>query len=388
MAHISFSSSSKNSSCSLTNIDNLPDGLLREILILMPFRSIAKSKCVCKRWLRVLSSPSFSTEFVSRQHSLFSTYLTFISSHQLMLGFFPKDSILKFNTLRAPLSLDTIMKGSLCGSSNGLFLLCSNRYTTGRGYFVYDPLTKQCTHLPSFSDGDRGQQLYAVGFLSHGHYPTEGEEEPRRSFWVVIVRTFIKKRYRFEVVDFSSQTGKWRRSYSRCVDGFAFAPHWMLSFAFGEYLYFMGSTNIFMFDPNFLFSSTIDYPEDADAMNIMSFGYLGCSGDTLRIADITNNNLRVWEQRYPLTWYLVHQTNLTQHLPTNFCSNYFKRVAGFHPYDANIVYLYSYVDGIFVANLRTNKFVPIPGYDKADISPFQVELSPIPYAESHCSTSD
>ena len=41
------------------------------------------------------------------------------------------------------------------------------------------------------------------------------------------------------------------------------------------------------------FCSTIDYPEDADAMNIMSFGYLGCSGETLRIADIDNNDLRV-----------------------------------------------------------------------------------------------
>ena len=37
-----------------------------------------------------------------------------------------------------------------------------------------------------------------------------------------------------------------------CVDGFAFAPHWMLSFAFGGYLCFMGWTSIFVFDPIFM----------------------------------------------------------------------------------------------------------------------------------------
>ena len=44
---------------------------------------------VCKRWLRLISSPSFPTKFVSRQHSL--------SPRQLMLGFFPSD--LDFNGL-------------------------------------------------------------------------------------------------------------------------------------------------------------------------------------------------------------------------------------------------------------------------------------------------
>ncbi|BAT98642.1 hypothetical protein LR48_Vigan406s004200 [Vigna angularis] len=88
-----------------------------------------------------------------------------------MLGFFPKDFILNFKTQRAPLSPDTIMKGSLCGYSNGLLLCCSNRYTTGRGFFVYDPLAKQCTHIPSFLDVEEENRLYAVGFLSHTHYP-------------------------------------------------------------------------------------------------------------------------------------------------------------------------------------------------------------------------
>ncbi|XP_052724568.1 uncharacterized protein LOC128194038 [Vigna angularis] len=146
--------------------------------------------------------------------------------------------------------------------------------------------------------------------------------------------------------------------------------HWMLSLAYGGYLFFMGSTNIFVFDPMVLFSCTIDYPEDADAMNIMSFGYLGCSGGNLRIGEISNNDLRVWDLTYPLVWRLVHRTNLTELLPSRFCINYDKHVAGFHPYDGDIVYLYSYVDGVFVANLRTNNFLPILVMKNQILAPF------------------
>ena len=90
------------------------------------------------------------------------------------------------------------------------------------------------------------------------------------------------------------------------------------------------------------------------------------------------------------SWNLVHRTNLVEHLPVEFCGNYYKRLGGFHPYDRDIGYLYSFIEGIFVANLRTNKFMLIPGYEKYDISPFQLELSAPPQisaADNYCSTS-
>lgn len=375
MADISFTSSVKYSYSS-SNINNLPDDVLGEIFIRLPCRSTAMCKCVCKRWLRLISSPSFSTQFISHQHSLLKTYLTFLSPHQLMLGFFPQNFDFNTQTHKAPLSPEILIKGNVCGYSNGLFLCCSNRYTTGRDYFVYDPLSKERSDIPAYPRADQEEGLYAVGFLSKTYDAEEGNSN--RCFWVVIVKSFIRRTYEFEVVVFSSEMGIWQSMYVSCADGFAFAPHWMLSFAYGENLYFMGRTSIFVFDPIFLFSCTIDYPEDADAMNIMSFGYLGCSGGTLRIADIGHNDLRVWELMYPQTWGLVHRTNLATHLPKEFCGNYYKRVGGFHPYDGDTVYLHSYADGVFAANLRTNKFVPVPGYDKSDISPFQLELSPIP----------
>jgi len=59
--------------------------------------------------------------------------------------------------------------------------------------------------------------------------------------------------------------------------------------------------------------------------------------------DISNNDLRVWELMFTRTWYLVHRTNLTEHLPTRFCSDCYKSLAGFHPSDRDIVYLYSWM---------------------------------------------
>jgi len=86
--------------------------------------------------------------------------------------------------------------------------------------------------------------------------------------------------------------------------------------------------------------------------------------------DIGDNDLRVWELMLSGKWDLVHKTNLFEHLPAKLCENYFNCIGGFHPYDGDIVYLHSYADGIFAANLWTNKFVPILCYDKFDINPF------------------
>ena len=77
----------------------------------------------------------------------------------------------------------------------------------------------------------------------------------------------------------------------------------------------------------------------------------------MKILTVTVHILCVWELMLFVTWDLVHRTNLTEHLFVEFCGNYYKRVGGFHPYDRDIVYLHSFIEGIFVANLGTNKFM-------------------------------
>ncbi|TKY64648.1 F-box protein [Spatholobus suberectus] len=188
-----------------------------------------------------------------------------------MLAFLPPNLDLDAQTRKAPLSPDMLIKGNVCGYSNGLFLFCSNRYTSGRGYYVYDPLTKECTQIPPFPEADQEERLYAVGLLSETLNST-------RCFCVMVMNSFIRRTYKFKLEVFSSDKGMWRQIFVRCVNGFAFAPHWMLSLAYQGNLYFMGRPSIFVIDRVFLDYYPIDYPEGADAMNIMSSGYLGCSG--------------------------------------------------------------------------------------------------------------
>lgn len=280
------------------------------------------------------------------------------------------------------LSPDILVKGNVCGCSNGLLLCCNTRYTTGNGYSIYNPLTKQCTQIAP-SPANQIGNLYAVGFVCDPFFGLSREVvaaaaeslvqvQRDRSFRVVIIRSFIRRSFEFEVSVFESETGTWEQTVVTCPDGFAFAPHWLLSVEYEGFLYFMGRTSIFVFDPYSKESDVLDYPDDADSMNIMSFGFLGTCCGRLRIADIGLNYLTVWELIENDYWDLVHTTNLSTKLPDKFCNNYYKRVAGFHPYDGDIVYLHSYADGVFVANLGTDEFEAIPGYEKSDISPFQL----------------
>lgn len=349
-------------SMSMANINHLSDDVLAEILSRLPFRSATQCKCVSKRWLGLISSPSFLGLCISHQHSLFKALFIFLSPHHLMLSFFlntPPPSLL---LLPSP---DMLIKGNLCGCSNS-FLLCSTeRYTTGRCYYIYDPLTKECTHIPP-SPATRDGYLYAVGFVSN----------PDGRFRVVLIESFTRTKNEFKAECFFSEIGEWRLAFVFCHHGFAFAPHGLLGIPFEGRLYFMGSTSIFVCDPfakNFAMP-VINYPQHTNPMNIISFGYLGHSCGSLRIADMGPDDVRVWELKDGDQWHLLHRTILSTNLPAKFCANHFKRVGGFHSYEGDIVYLCSYVDGIFVANLRTNKVEAVPGYEISDMSLFQLEL--------------
>ncbi|XP_012573097.1 putative F-box/LRR-repeat/kelch-repeat protein At1g11620 [Cicer arietinum] len=400
MAH-DISSSKFSSKC---DINFLSDDLLAEIFTRLPFRSTVGCKCASKRWLDLISSPYFITQFVSHQHFLYKSILIFVTPHELMLAFREQsqsycfsrnnssliEDILdkqKSQSLEIPVSFspDMLLNGSICGCSNGIFLCCDNRYTYGSGYYVYNPLTKQSIPIPP-SNSTSNENLFAVGFICNPYYDVhEGKKNvlknvvaapysDERNFRVVIIKSFIIKMFHIEVDVFSSETGSWEHIIMNLPNGFAFAPHWLLSLSYDGSLYFMGRTSIFVFDPYTQQKDTLDYPQEADSMNIMSFGFLGISCGSLRIADIGQNDLRVWELIEKNHWDLLHRIDISTKLPQKFCANYYKRVAGFHPYDGDIVYLHSYTDGVFVCNLRTNKFEAILGYEKTDISPFQLEI--------------
>ncbi|CAL0308614.1 unnamed protein product [Lupinus luteus] len=372
---------------SLTNITHLSDDLLQQILIRMPSKYICRCKCVTKRWCDLISGSSFIYVLISYQHSLYNTFFMFFSSHEIMLTFL--HHLQSLPTQNTPSSLIprtnvqtqqnfnisstmVILRGSVCGSSNGLILGCNNRYTCGYGYYVYNPFSKECIQIPPPSI-TFPECIYAVGFVCYKE-KRRGNFIDNYSYRVVIIQSFIAKLSEFKVEVFSSETQQWEQHNVSLPNGFAFAPHWLLSFEYNGWLYFMGRKSIFVFDPYSNESYTLSYPDDADDMNIMSFGFLGSSCRSLRIGEIGHKYVMVWELQDDGNWHLIHRTDLSLYLSAKFCTDYHKRIGGFHPHDGDIVYLCSYIHGAFVANLRKNKFEPIDGYDKCNICPFQLEL--------------
>ncbi|KAK7283079.1 hypothetical protein RIF29_12343 [Crotalaria pallida] len=347
----------------MANMSHLSEDVLVEIMTRVPFKYVSRCKCVSKTWFSLLSSPSFLDLYISHHLSHYKALFLFLSPHHLILSF--NTSTLPHHLLLPSAEQNSLMirAANLCGSSNG-FLLCStDRYTSGLGYYIYDPLTKECIiHVPP-SPRERKGNIYAVGFVCN---PDDGK------FRVILIQScsgfklecFFSERWEWEVINTTFDHGP-RRSLP---------PHCLLGKAFQGKLYFMACARILVFDPFENTYGTISYPEDAKPMNIISFGYLGQSCGSLRIADIGLDDVRVWELKDGDGWHLLHKIILSTDLPARFRANHFKRVGGFHPYDGDIVYLCSYVEGIFVANIRTNRFEAVPGYEICDVSPFQLEL--------------
>ncbi|MED6216101.1 hypothetical protein PIB30_004587 [Stylosanthes scabra] len=384
----------KNNHTSSSSISNLCNDLLSQIFTRLPFRSTTICKCVSKNWLHLISSTYFIRLFMATQHECYGASLVFLSPHQLILTF-PPDPLSDIDddddfegdhhhhlNERILMSPEAFVKGTVCGCSMNVFLCSDNRYTSGYGYFLHDPLNKETFELPSIAA--RKECLHAIGFICDRFCNDTSENkdsakrsnslDPQNYFRVVRIKSFIVRQYEFEVDVWSSETGKWRNKSVRLTDGFAFAPHWSLSFAYDGGLYFMGRTSIFVYDPYSLRGETLNYPVGSDPMNIMSFGFLGACGGNLRISDIGHSDVKVWELVMNEHWELVHHVNFSGHLPNEFCADYYKRVGGFHPHDGEVVYLYSFSEGIYVANLGTRKFTYIPGYQKSDLSPFHLEL--------------
>ncbi|XLT93768.1 hypothetical protein HN873_015430 [Arachis hypogaea] len=335
-----------------------------------------------------LRKPTVEFElFMATQQKFYGASLVFLSPHQLMLTFPPgpyddsdNDDDLEHDhqNKRILISPEVFIKGTVCGCSMNVFLCSDNRYTSGYGYFLHDPINKESFKLPSLEV--KKECLHAIGFTCDPYYCNDPKEDsrrnyldPRKCFRVVRINSFIAIRYEFEVDVWSSKTGNWRQKTVILDDGFAFAPHWSMSFAYEGGLYFMGRTSIFVYDPYGLNGETLDYPYDSDPMNIMSFGFLGTSCGDLRIAEIGHNYIKVWEL-VSNDWELLHHVDFSGLLPNEFCADYYKRVGGFHPHEGETVYLYSFNEGIYVTNLETMKFTYIPGYQKSDLSPFHLEL--------------
>ncbi|XP_061351854.1 uncharacterized protein LOC133296814 [Gastrolobium bilobum] len=363
-----------------SNINCLPnDLLLDKILSTLPFRYAVQCKVVSNQWLALISSTRYNIVFLCAQLAQFNAFFIFLMPNEVMLTFLPNglgespnSYLIKFDRHSQNLLYpDILVKRNICGSSGNLLLCCDKGYNLGSGYYLCDPHTKQCTHIPSPPSFSGSNRTYAVGFVHRG-----GET---RSFRVVLIGFFRMGLFDVPFLVFSSETWQWEVFYYGFPLGIGFGTH---SLSFEGSLYFMCSSYIFVYDPYTRDRRTIQYP-DPHRERIMRVRFLGISSERLRIADIGPDDVSVWRRVPEIDgWNLEYTKSLTEnlHLPAEFCNNSHKRVVGFHPYDENILYLHSYDDGTFAVDLLTDQFDIIPGNEKTHVSPFQLvlPLSPPP----------
>ncbi|XP_023549834.1 F-box protein At5g07610 [Cucurbita pepo subsp. pepo] len=176
------------------------EDLLLEILIRLPIRSLLTFKSVSKRWLALISNPSFS-----RRRS--------ISNPPIPSGIFlarPYPDSLAFdfvnlsaNPSRAPfesLNFTDQEYGIVINQSCNGLLLCSSSYgnESKRDYYVHNPTTKHFTTLPKL----QARKIFGLNLAF----------DPLRSsdYKVICVRNSDSFKNNYEIEIYSSRSGPWR----------------------------------------------------------------------------------------------------------------------------------------------------------------------------------
>ncbi|KAK7363386.1 hypothetical protein VNO77_05527 [Canavalia gladiata] len=338
------------------------------------------------------------------QHHEKQYYFNFLSTRNLLIIFPPTNTIhlsnLQIQTLLSPTpqfdNPDDVTKKDILGCSNGLLLSRQNRV-----YSVTNPITKnrlQLASLPPFTSQNRRDRALE-GFVCEPYYRVEGNTnrviinlDPPR-FKVVRVPYFDGTanqflygvtKYEFEVVAFSSETGQWSTKMVSCPKGFTQINLWEPAVAHEGKLYFMGKTNVAVYDPfnNEERCDTIDYPINLYQRGVPGRCHVGVCCGKIRICALclatttptgpVETRISVWELEHNLGWRLVHSTYLPRVRMKECIRPELGRVRavdlvgtgthvrGFHPLHGDVVF-FQYFHRIFVGNLKTNQFETV-GY--------------------------
>ncbi|KAL1804474.1 hypothetical protein DCAR_0936119 [Daucus carota subsp. sativus] len=124
-------------------MDRLPQEIFLEILLLLPVKSLLRSKLVCKSWRFLISNPDFVKQHVARttnnpnNHDLFIAYDEF--NH-----FF---SVIDVNSIDRAIRLNPPIKFSyVVGSCNGLLCLADR----ANELYLWNPVTRQVKNMPGY----------------------------------------------------------------------------------------------------------------------------------------------------------------------------------------------------------------------------------------------
>ncbi|GAU16752.1 hypothetical protein TSUD_199950 [Trifolium subterraneum] len=416
-------------------MENLSDDLLIEIWSRVPYKTAVRGKSISKRFLALISQLQFIQRSILHHYTMKEDEnqkewkFNFISKRKLLISFFPNLNLStpqnqisfsflgrKFDPKLDNITLKkSVLYSRIVGFSNGLFLC--KKTTRGRVYHVCNILTKDYIKLPLPPPpltGHNKRDSVSEGFVCEPYYRIEENTKKatlnNHRFSVVRFPRFegttnemlwgITKS-EFEMVIFSSETGKWNKKIVSCPNGFTQSAMLPPAFAHQGILYFMGRTSILMYDPlnNDGKCNIINFPSDTSPNDILFNGHVGVCCGKIRIAYFCTLRcyVKVWELENlegEYSWCLLHNTRLPP-VPRIDCIvdellrtggrseivDMGTRVRGFHPYDGDVVFLQR-IHRIFVGNLKMNKIEGVDygnhGYDSLQMVSVDFPLWPTP----------
>ena len=351
------------------SIDNLPDCLLSEILMLLPQKSIIQCKCVSQRWCSLISSPSFAyfvnnrfhaSTILERPSTLLFSYNNHGNKNKMVLVTSEEP---KFKSLASSIhqyyNTNSFVSDDIAQASCHDLLLCYKNVFVADDdvgsrsmtvYYVLNPITRQSKALPPLCRSRSAR----IGFIF------SCKKEQQSSYRVMRIPKFEGESTEFKVDIFSSDTGKWSESVVSCPQGFQLANYAYAGVPYHGLLFWWSSNgHLVGFDP---YTSKCCRVIDKPVELALKHGIqrLGVCNGALRICQIVEENNRkllVWELKDYDTeskWSLEHKVNFNDIVSGYPRLNRIPSVLAYHLYDRDIVYV-MLPPRVFSLNMRRKR---------------------------------
>ncbi|XP_009783914.1 F-box protein At5g07610-like [Nicotiana sylvestris] len=195
------------------------EGLLTEILLRLPVKSLVQCKCISKKWRSLISSPHFTRlriPYFSPARGIFLYHSSFFTNPFHKFVSFNLENPIPTPFLKFPFAQHDSPKIFIMQSCNGLLLCCTkhNPFTFNEDYYIFNPTTRQFITLPRPGGDVIGMSL-AFDPWKSPHYK------------VICLRISELEPENDQIEIYSSESKKWR------VSGPSFPKRYDLSFRHG-----------------------------------------------------------------------------------------------------------------------------------------------------------
>ncbi|XP_061345017.1 F-box/kelch-repeat protein At3g06240-like [Gastrolobium bilobum] len=144
----------------MENVPNLPQELLEDILIRLPYKSLVRFKCVCKHWYALFHYPIFLSRHLSnfiQNHNSGHSVLLRLSFPTLFGDGLENYKLFSLSATDADFSaVETLIpkfnmlstKFQICGHCNGILCLSIDYWPRSKEVLLYNPATREFRCLP------------------------------------------------------------------------------------------------------------------------------------------------------------------------------------------------------------------------------------------------